>query len=123
MSYAESKDQGEYVPDNLFAGHYPRISRFVTIASGANLKKGSVLGRITASGKFALSLSAANNGSETPDAILAEDIDTTSGDARAAVYFSGEFNEKILTLGASHSIDSIKPGLRGKSIYLRSNQA
>lgn len=123
MTYAEFKNQGECTPDSLIAGHYPRIERLITIATSANLKRGSVLGRITANGKFILSASAASDGSQIPDAILAEDIDASVSDKQAVVYFSGDFNETVLTLGAGHSIEAIKPNLRNKSIYLRKNQA
>lgn len=116
-------DQGEYKPCNLIAGEYPRIERIITIASGSALTKGSVLGRVTASGKFILSESDATDGSETPDAILAEDVDASEEDKQAVVYFSGEFNENALTLGTGHTLESIRAGLRSKSIFLRSNQS
>ena len=116
-------DQGEYKPCNLIAGEYPRIERIITIASGSALTKGSVLGRVTASGKFILSESDATDGSETPDAILAEDVDASAEDKQAVVYFSGEFNENALQLGTGHTLESIRAGLRSKSIFLRSNQS
>lgn len=116
-------DQGEYKPCNLIAGEYPRIERIITIASGSALTKGSVLGRVTASGKFSLSASDASDGSETPDAILAEDVDASAEDKQAVVYFSGEFNETALTLGNGHTLESIRAGLRSKSLFLRKNQS
>jgi len=116
-------DQGEYSPCNLLAGEYPRIERIITIASGSNIAKGAVLGRITASGKFVLSTSGASDGSETPDAILAETVDASAQDKQAVVYFSGEFNENALQLGTGHTVESIRAGLRSKSIFLRSNQS
>jgi len=123
MTYAGFTDQGSTTPDSLLAGHYPRIERLVTIAAGADLVCGAVLGRITASGKFLLSASAAIDGSEVPDAILAEDAAAAGVDVQAVVYFSGDFNETALTIGVGHTADSIKPGLRGRSIFLRKNQA
>ena len=116
-------DQGEYKPCNLIAGEYPRIERIITIASGSALTKGSVLGRVTASGKFILSESDTTDGSETPDTILAEDVDASEEDKQAVVYFSGEFNENALTLGGSFTLDDIRAGLRSKSIFLRKNQS
>lgn len=115
-------NQGSYTPDNLIAGEYPRVARVVTIASGANLTQGALLGKITASGKFKLSASAATDGSEVPDAILAEAANATAADVQAVVYFSGEFNESALSLGAGHTLASIKAGLRDRNIYLRTNQ-
>ena len=116
-------DQGAFTPDNLIAGEYPRIERLVTITGAATLTVGAVLGKITAVGKYQLSLSAAVDGSETPEAILAETVDTTGGDVEAVVYLAGEFNETALTLGAAHTLASIRDGLRDKSIFLRANQA
>lgn len=116
-------DQGTYTPDNLIAGEYPRVERVVTIANSAALTKGAVLGKITASGKYQLSASAAGDGSETPDAILAEDADASAADVEAVVYFSGEFNESALSLGTGHTVDGVRAGLRDKNIYLRKNQA
>ena len=116
-------NQGEYIPDNLLAGEYPRVQRLVTIAAGADLTKGAVLGKITASGKFKLSASAAVDGSQTPDAILAENASAALADVQAVVYYAGEFNETALVLGAGHTIDTIRPTLRSKNIYMRKNQA
>jgi type 1 fimbria pilin len=82
-----------------------------------------VLGKITASGKYNKSLSAAADGSQTPDAILAEDCDATAADKVTIAYFAGQFNENSLTLGAAHTVASIKEGLRGKGIHLISATA
>ena len=123
MTRAEGfKDQGEYTPDNLLAGEYPRVERVVTIAAGADLAKGAVLGRITANGKFKLSASASLDGSQTPDAVLAEKANAADNDVQAVVYFSGEFNENALVLGAGHTLDSVRIALRAKNVYLRRNQ-
>lgn len=113
---------GSYAPDNLIAGEYPRVARKVTIATGANLAQGSLLGKITASGKYVLSASAGVDGSQTPDAILAEAADAATADVQAIVYFSGEFNELALTFGAGHTADAVRDGLRAKSIFLTKNQ-
>lgn len=117
------KSQGNYAPDNLIAGEHPRVQRVLTIASGATLTKGAVLGKITANGKFTLSASASSDGSQVPDAILAEDADATSADVEAVAYFAGEFNETALSLGTGHTVDAIRDGLRDKNIYLRKNQS
>ena len=65
------------------AGGYSRET--VTIVSGQNLKAGRVLGRITASGKFAAYDDALATGVEVARAILADDVDATGGDVKAAV--------------------------------------
>ena len=63
----EFRTEGTYAPDKLIAGNaHLLVGRKVTIISGQNLVRGAVLGKITASGKYNLSLSAAADGSQTP---------------------------------------------------------
>ena len=77
-----------------------------------------MLGKITASGKYNLSLSAAADGSQTPDLILAEDCNASTGDKVALAYARGDFNPAALTLGTAHTVASITEGLRAKGITL-----
>jgi hypothetical protein len=117
MTRASASSQA-YSPDKLIAGDLPLLSMQITLVSGQNLKRGAVLGKITASGKYTLSASGATDGSETPDAILAEDTDASAGDVVTIAYFRGEFNENALTLGSGHTADSVREGLRQKGIWL-----
>lgn len=71
------------------------------------------------SGKYVTSLAAATNGSQFPDAILSEDTLAAATDIEANVYIGGEFNSANLTIGAGHTVASIKEGLRVKGIYIR----
>lgn len=70
------------------------------------------------SGKYNKSLSAAVDGSQTPDLVLAEDCDASGGDKVTVAYSAGHFNEASLTLGTAHTVDTIREGLRGKDINL-----
>lgn len=117
--YASFSTAGIYTPDNLVANnHESLIGRKIIVASGQNLVRGSVIGKITASGKYALSASAATDGSEVPDLILAENADATSADVSALAYARGDFITQALTLGAGHTVASITEGLRIKGITL-----
>lgn len=119
MSKAEFRTEGTYAPDKLIAGNaHLLVGRKVTIISGQNLTRGAVLGKITASGKYNLSLSGASDGSQTPDLILAENCDASSGDKVALAYARGDFNANALTLGTAHTVASITEGLRAKGITL-----
>lgn len=115
--------QDAYSPDRLFAGEFPRADGKVTIASSAALTRGAVLGKVTATGKYLLSASAAGDGSQVPDVILAEDADASGGDVEALVYLTGQFNEDALTLGTGHTVASIRQGLRERGIFLAKTQA
>lgn len=108
-----------YVGDSLIAGDFPRVTKTVTILSGQVIARGTLLGQITAGGKFIKSLSAAVDGSQTPAAILADDVDASGGDVTAGVYFSGEFNAAAIVFGASHTASSVDAGLRQRSIFLK----
>ena len=111
--------QGTLAPDVLLAGDYARSTKVVTITGAAALVRGTVLGRITASDKYQTSLSAAVDGSQVPKAILAQDVDVTGGDLTAPIFLTGEFNEDALTLGAAHTLASIRDGLRQMGIFLK----
>lgn len=109
-----------YTPDNLVAGGTQLVARSITVASSAALVRGAVLGRITASGKYILSASAAVDGSETPDLVLAEDCDASGGDVtNVAAFEKGEFNETALTFGTGHDADSVRETLRGVGIHIK----
>lgn len=63
----------------------------VVIATGAaqNLKVGTVLGRITASGKYVLHDNAAADGSQNAAAVLLEDANAVAADAPAIALVRG----------------------------------
>lgn len=101
----------------LIAGEFPRITRKVTIAAGTALPKGALLGQITASSKYVLSLAASSDGSQAPGAVLSEDIDASGSDREAIVYFTGEFRADGMTFGTGHSASSTRAALRALSIF------
>lgn len=103
---------------NLLANDDDITTRKVTILAGQVLPAGAVIGKITASSKYILSASAASDGSQTPDYILSEDINATSGDVEAIAYETVTVVATALTLGAGHTIASIREGLRDKGIKI-----
>jgi len=106
-------------PDNLIAGGKPPAKAVpIILLSGENVVRGEALGEITASGKFSASLAAATDGSQVVRAIAAEDKDATAGDKAMHAYVEGEFNQDQITLGAGHTVASIKQGLWDFNIYL-----
>lgn len=60
----------------------------VILASG-NLLPGAILGKITASGKYAAHDPAASNGTQTAAAILWDNVDASGGDTNAVVLIRG----------------------------------
>ena len=115
-------DQGETKADNLLAGEFPRSVELATV-SGGKYARGTILGKITASGKCTICTSAATDGSKDAYAILAEAVDTSEKDKQAVVYLTGEFNAAALTVGSGLTVDGLKDALRAKSIFIKNNQA
>lgn len=108
-----------YNPDRLIAGSADLITETAVIAAGANLERGTLLGVVTATGKFVQSAAAASDGSQTPVAILVDFAPAASADASAGIYVAGEFNENAVLYGAGHSAASVKAALRARGIYLK----
>lgn len=97
------------------------LARKYTVSDNETIVRGTVLGVVTGDGKVSKSLSAASDGSQTPFGIAAEDADSTDSppaDTEVNVYVRGTFNENALDIGASHTVASIREGLRDKGIYL-----
>lgn len=122
MALVEKTESFNY--DNLFAGTQvqPIVADEVTIASGAGVvTRGTVLGKITASGLSKAVDSTQTDGSEEVYAILAETVDATSADTKAPAYFTGEYNEAALTFGGSDDADTHRDAARGLGIFFKTN--
>jgi hypothetical protein len=107
-----------YANRNLLANSDDVTTRKVTLLTGASYPAGAVIGKITASGKYKLSVAAASDGSETPDLVLSHAVDATGGDREGIAYETATVVATALTLGAGHSVASIREGLRGKGIKI-----
>lgn len=108
-----------YTQDKLVAGLTQLVSETVVLSAGTAYKRGMVLGRVTASGKLALSLSAAADGSQAPYGICVDDFDATAADSYGGVYVKGEFNQNALILGAGQTLAGIHDALRAAGIFLK----
>lgn len=97
------------------------VSRKITMIAGQNLARGALLGRITASGKYTLALSASSDGSQVPAVILAEPCDATSADRDAVAYFAGTFDENAVIYGTGTTPANAREPLRDVSILLQSS--
>lgn len=117
---ASFKSEDTFTPDDGLV-LAPTVSRQITLLSGQNLKRGSVLGKITTGGKYVLSLSASSDGSQTPAVILAEDCDASAGDKVTVAYFGGSFDENACVYGTGHTAITAREPLRDVSILLQSS--
>lgn len=107
-----------YLPDQLVAGNQKIVTDTVTLASGT-LPRGSVLGKVTASGNYVLSVATANDGSQNPVAVLADAADASGGAVQCGVYLTGELNGNALNFDATWSVATLKPALRPLGIFVK----
>lgn len=105
MQYRTSVDV-----DNLFSTSViPVLTDYMTIATGQTLKRGALIdetGTLCKAGTEVF-------------AVLADDIDTTDGVKQAAVYLTGEFNEKALSVASDATVAGLKKSARKVSIYIK----
>lgn len=111
--------------DELFGGTaVAAMTANVTIAAlsaAASYKRGTLLGVVTASGKYAIVDSAATTGEEVASVVLAKDIEVGTDDVVATVYIRGIFNrEKLVVKAESDSASAHEQELRKVGIYLTS---
>ncbi|WP_438449407.1 head decoration protein [Gorillibacterium sp. sgz5001074] len=122
--YSKQVDSVGY--DNLFGsmpGHDIHV-KSVTLKSGQGvLKRGTVIGIITATKKGVTVNKANADGSQTADSILTDDADTTAGDVVVTAYASGTFNRAALTFGGTDTAADHETRLRELGIFLKENIA
>ena len=114
---ATFQDEGAYAPDQLVIEGADGYKGVIAQGSGV-LARGTVLGRVTASGHFTTATAAATDGSQTADVILADDVNATAADAEAMVYVRGKFDQSKLILGAGLTLAAVYSILRGKGIFI-----
>ena len=118
---------GTFVQDNLIAGQeVDLLTAGITLAKNQGvIKRGTVLGIITASGLAQIVDSTKADGTQNPNCVLADDVDTGSGaataDFPATAYVQGLFNSKALIFGGTDTADKHETELRRLGIFLREN--
>jgi len=125
MGNLVNNDYGSTTADNLIAGiTHPLDTKSIIVASGQGvLKRGTVIGIITASKKAKKADSTSADGSQSANCILTDDIDTTSGDVTTSAYSSGLFNRDALVFGGADTAANHEATLRLNGIFLKDVQA
>lgn len=110
----------EFDNTSLFADdvEYTHVTGLL-LDQNADLKRGTVLGRITASGKWTVSASAAADGSQIPRGVLAYDVPDPGADFSVAIYDQGSFVSEKLIYGTGHTAATVEAALRANSIPIR----
>lgn len=125
--YTQSVDSVSF--DNLFADHIIDVlTKGVTLkAAQGVVKRGTVVGIITASNLAVAVDSTKADGSQLADCILSDDVDTGIAGATdnivAVAYRTGHFNRKALIFGGTDTADKHETYLRELGIFLKDNIA
>lgn len=106
-----------FTPVEIIASNFPQLTGPAVVV-GAGLKRGAVLGRVTATGKLVLSASGSSDGSQVPFAILADD-EIAAAEQKAAVYLAGHFEGSKLAYGTGHTADSVRDAFRAAGIFIK----
>ncbi|HDS2235927.1 TPA: head decoration protein [Klebsiella michiganensis] len=116
--FAPGMKSSLFLPDQLIAGTLQLVTDSGIITDGT-YKRGTVLGVVTASGKYTLSVKTATDGSENPVAILVDNVDASTADQNGGLYLMGEFNQNHIIIDASWTLAAIKTALRPLAIFLK----
>lgn len=117
-------------PDGAVIGHGNVAAAFTgavnfTLADGATDFSAGDFFILTVSAvtyKYQLSLAAATDGTQIPEAVLADDCDASAADAECNVYLTGDFNERALVFGAGQTAATVREPLRARGIFLIATQ-
>lgn len=109
MTTENTLDRKSLVADDS----YGPVRKTETVAAGAALAKGTILGRITASRKLAAYISGATDGSQNPVAVLLEDAAAAAADVEAVAGYAGVYVEANTT-GLDQAAEDT---LEGRGIY------
>lgn len=109
------------VPDRLLVE--PGKARKVTIPGGTGIvRRGTVVGKVTASREYLPAKKAATDGSQVPDAIIADTVDATGpDDVETIAYIEGTYNANALILGDGLVLADVDDAFRTKSIFLETS--
>ncbi|WHU82984.1 head decoration protein [Pantoea agglomerans pv. betae] len=120
-TWGASFRQDTFIPDQLIAGPLQLVTQAVKIATGETAKyvRGTLLGKIAASGEYTLCVKTAEDGSQTPCAILVDNVDATADVVTASVYVMGEFNISRITADVSWEPADLRDALRPYALFLK----
>lgn len=115
-----------YLPDQLIAGNEHLVTENDTLSQqGAVLARGTLLGKITASGNVIPCVKTAADGSQVPYGVLVDTTDATGGAVNCGVFVKGEFNVNKMTIDVSWGanlaaqVAALQAPCRNAQLYLK----
>ena len=109
-----------YYPDQLIAGDLKIVTDNQAVITGAAiLKRGTVMGQITASGIYKQAVATATDGSQNPCGVLGDLTDPTAGNVSGGIYLEAEVNANALIFDPSLTIAAIKAAFRPIGLFVK----
>lgn len=106
--------------DNLLSGGDFTVLEIGTIDETVEVKRGTVLGRVSSTNTYKICKDANADGSNIPVAILAEDLAAGETNKDKYIYLAGNFTaEKVIFDAGVANKNKAKIELHGNSIFLR----
>lgn len=106
--------------DNLLAGGDLTVLEIGTIDETVEVKRGTVLGRVSSTNTYKICKDVNTDGSNIPVAILAEDLAAGEINKDKYIYLAGNFNASAVIFDAGvANKNKAKIELHGNSIFLR----
>ncbi len=120
-------DYPSFNPTSPYAGGDDFAHRTGLLISGSNASgsvtsKMTLVGVITASGKFKKCVADADDGSQNPVGFTADDVDASVADATCNVYEEGQFAWEMINVDDSWTMTDLNRAFEAASrdIYIRS---
>lgn len=110
-TYTEGRHPGEFL---LSEANFHRSRDNIVVASGAGvLAAGTILAKVTASGKYVPAAATGSDGTQTAVAVLLRGVDATSADVPvAAITRDAEVKGPVLVYGTTLNDDTKKGAAR-----------
>lgn len=105
--------------DNLLAGGDLTVLEIGTLDETVEVKRGTILGRVSATNTYKVCKNDAEDGSQTPCGILAEDLKVSDENKDKYIYLAGNFNYSAVIADSSLNKNKAKIELHKNSIFLR----
>jgi len=103
--------------DGLLVGDFPQLTDACVVGLNQTLLRGTVVGKITASGYLIACDHTASDGSQTPYGVMVEAVTTAGAIGAGLLYVFGAFDESKLTFGGSSVLADLKDAMKNIGLF------
>jgi hypothetical protein len=122
--FSVTDPEGVALPAAVAGTAYAQQGILFTITAGGTAMvagDGFTLKSYDATGQYIACVKTASDGSQTPVAILVDDVDASVAPAAGGAYLTGEFNDRAIIYDASWTLAQLRDAFRPYSIFLKAS--